>query len=309
MNLNTDLFIRVTDICPRDGFQNIKTPIPTAIKIAVIDQLVAAGAKTIEITSMVSPKAIPQMADAGEVIDHVLAKHPEITPVVLVPNLKGAERAYERGIRNISYVISVSPAHNKANINRTHAESVADMRNIINSFSDSNLVLTLATAFGCPFIGATSIQTMLGLIEQACDQGVSAITLCDTIGVANPLQVTTVLQTIQNHFAGLDIGLHMHNTHGMGLANMLAGLEMGVDRFETAAGGLGGCPFAPGAAGNAATEDTVNMLHRMGYHTGYDIEKLLTVVKTIQTDIEPNLTSNLSKARSYSEFDFNYYVE
>lgn len=299
--------IEITEIGPRDGFQNIKQIIPTELKKQVIDQLVYAGLKTIEITSMVSPKAIPQMADSKMIIDYVLETYPHITPIVLVPNVKGAELVYERGIRNISYVVSVSPDHNRANINRTHEESIRDMNTIVSHFPDCHVVLTLATVFGCPFMGATSLPVLLSMIESAQTIGINRITLCDTIGVANPKQTEIILSAIQTHFPRLDIALHMHNTHGMALANSYVGLQMGITRFETAIGGLGGCPFAPGAAGNSGTEDLVNMLHRMHYDTGIDLDKLLSVVELVKAEIEPQLLSSLSRARSYRELDFNYY--
>lgn len=297
-------FIHITEVGPRDGFQNIKTFIPTETKLEIIDQLVSSGIKRIEITSMVSPKAIPQMVDAKDVIAHVLTKYKDITPFVLVPNSKGAQFAYEQGIRHINYVISVSPEHNKANINRTHQESINDLQHIVTSFPDLNVVVTLATAFGCPFIGEVNQLDMFKLIDVAQQLSINNITLCDTIGVANPMQTQRILEAVQHKFPHLALGLHMHNTHGMALANMLVGLQQGVTHFETAIGGLGGCPFAPGAAGNLATEDAINMLARMGYTTGISLVKLLDVVKIIQAQIEPNLLSSLSRARAYQEFNF-----
>lgn len=297
-------FIQITEVGPRDGFQNIKTFIPTDLKIKIIDRLVESGIGAMEITSMVSPKAIPQMSDARDVIQHVLTKHPHIVPSVLVPNVKGASLASETGIKNINYVISVSPAHNKANINRTHTESLEDLYKIRHEFPDFTITLSLATVFGCPFIGETSSETLVDMIAFAQDLDISAITLCDTIGVANPAQTLYLLQLIQQKFPRMDIGLHLHNTHGMALACMFAGIQSGITRFETAVGGLGGCPFAPGAAGNAATEDAVNMFNRMGLDTGISLPDLLEIANLIRTTIEPNLLSSLSRARTYSEFDF-----
>jgi hydroxymethylglutaryl-CoA lyase len=297
-------FIQITEVGPRDGFQNIKTFIPTDLKIEIIDHLAKTGITHMEITSMVSPKAIPQMSDAGEIIQYVLSNHPQINPSVLVPNVKGAQLASDNGIKNINYVISVSPAHNKANINRTHQESLDDLYKIRQEFPALNITLSLATVFGCPFIGETSNGTLLDLIKFADDHGLTKITLCDTIGVANPAQTSYILQIIRNKFPQMDIGLHMHNTHGMALASMLTGLQSGITRFETAVGGLGGCPFAPGAAGNVATEDAVNMFSRMGFSTGLSLEELLNVSGLIRETIEPNLLSSLSRARSYSEFNF-----
>ncbi|WP_342320621.1 hydroxymethylglutaryl-CoA lyase [Kosakonia sp. BYX6] len=297
-------FIKITEVGPRDGFQNIKLPIPTELKTSIIDNLVEAGLKDIEITSLVSPKAIPQMADAQDVIRHVLDKHHDITPYVLIPNSKGAQIASHNQVKNINYVISVSPAHNKANINRTHQESLDDLYKIRHEFPDLNITLSLATVFGCPFIGATDINDMLDIIKFAQDLSIDRVTLCDTIGVANPRQTAQILQIVQIKFPNIDFGLHMHNTHGMALANMLAGFENGITRFETAVGGLGGCPFAPGAAGNSATEDAVNMFNRMGLNTGISLPALLKVAAGIRETIEPNLLSSLSRARPYSEFDF-----
>ncbi|MFT2907566.1 hypothetical protein [Escherichia coli] len=179
-------FIQITEVGPRDGFQNIKAFIPTDLKIKIIDRLVESGIGAMEITSMVSPKAIPQMRDAREVIQHVLNTHPHIIPSVLVPNVKGASLASEAGIQNINYVVSVSPAHNKANINRTHAESLEDLYKIRHTFPEMTITLSLATVFGCPFIGETSRETLMDMIKFADDLGISAVTLCDTIGVANP---------------------------------------------------------------------------------------------------------------------------
>jgi hydroxymethylglutaryl-CoA lyase len=297
-------FITITEVGPRDGFQNIKQNIPTETKIRIIDDLVKAGITSMEITSMVSPKAIPQMADARLIIEHVLTNHQHIKPFVLVPNAKGAQLSYDYNIRNINYVISVSPAHNKANINRTVEESLDDLYKIRHDFPDLNISLSLATVFGCPFIGETSLPSLLDIIRFAVDHNINNITLCDTIGVANPAQTRFIIEAITSTFRHLDIGLHMHNTHGMAFANMLVGLQSGITRFETAIGGLGGCPFAPGAAGNASTEDTVNMLNRMGYQTGISLDRLLEIIPVIRENIEQNLLSNLSRARSYREFNF-----
>ncbi len=193
-------FIQITEVGPRDGFQNIKAFIPTDLKIKIIDRLVESGIGAMEITSMVSPKAIPQMRDAREVIQHVLNTHPHIIPSVLVPNVKGASLASEAGIQNINYVVSVSPAHNKANINRTHAESLEDLYKIRHTFPEMTITLSLATVFGCPFIGETSRETLMDMIKFADDLGISAVTLCDTIGVANPTQTLSVLRGIQQKF-------------------------------------------------------------------------------------------------------------
>lgn len=297
--------VTIIEVCPRDGFQNIKKPIPLEAKLAVIDKLADSGAVNMEITSMVSPKAIPQMADALEVIRHVLDKRPQIRALVLVPNLKGAQRAHEAGIRSVNYVISASAAHNQANINRTHEESLADLAAIRQAFPDLEINLALATVFGCPLSGPVSLSATMSIIRRSMEFGVARVTLSDTIGVANPRQVDSIVRKTRAAFPGIELGMHMHNTHGLALANMLVGLQNGVARFETAAGGLGGCPFAPGAAGNAATEDTVNMLQRMGCQTGISLAGVLEAAEIIRTEIQPELSSFMAKARLYDEFDFN----
>ncbi len=300
--------VTLTEICPRDGFQNIKTWIPSETKLQVIDRLIDAGLRSFEITSFVSPKAIPQMADAADVSAHVLKRiardNLELDAVALAPNLRGATAAHAAGLSHISYVISASAAHNKANINRTHEESLADLDTIVKTYPGLHVTLSMSTVFGCPFVGAITVEQVLWLIEEGVKRGARDVALCDTIGVANPLQTAVLIDAVRATFPTLEIALHMHDTHGMALANMLVGLQRGVTRFETAAGGLGGCPFAPGAAGNAATEDTVNMLHRMGVATGVDLARHLRAVELIGEKIQPNLMGHLANARSYSEFDF-----
>ncbi len=296
--------VHVTDITGRDGFQNIKDWIPTELKLQVLDLLVEAGVRKMEGTSFVSPKAIPQMADAVEIAAHMREKHPEVELVALAPNLRGAQNAVAAGVKEISYVVSVSAAHNKANINRTHEESLADLEAIRAACPDLRVNLSMSTVFGCPFSGEVPIDRVLWLVGESVKRGAASVTLCDTIGVANPAQVHAVLRAVNRDFPALPKALHLHDTHGMGLANTLAALEEGIDRFETAAGGLGGCPFAPGAAGNTSTEDMVNMLQRMGIGTGIDLEKFLMAVAVIKEKINPDIPGRLASARTYSEFCF-----
>lgn len=300
--------VSITEICPRDGFQNIKEWIPTELKIQVIDLLIDSGLRNFEITSFVSPKAIPQMADASSIAAHVLQRMKKeklaLDAVALTPNLRGAIAAWEAGIRHISYVISASAAHNKANINRTHQESLNDLSAIVATYPDMHVTLSMSTVFGCPFDGGVPVSQVLWLLEQALERGVRDVTLCDTIGVASPIQTAEIIDAICEQFPTLDIALHMHDTHGMALANILVGLQHGIRRFETAAGGLGGCPFAPGAAGNAATEDVINMMHRMGVKTGVDLELELKASAIIRQHIQQNLMSHLAGSRSYAEHTF-----
>jgi hydroxymethylglutaryl-CoA lyase len=296
--------VRITDITARDGFQNIKDIIPTETKTAVIDLLVDAGITKLEAVSFVSPKAVPQMADAARVIKHIRTVHPHVVPVALIPNLRGAADAVNAGIREISYVISASAAHNKANINRAREESLADLAAITRKFPDLKVNLSMSVVFGCPFEGEVPVPSVLWLLDESLRRGVSSVTLCDTIGVANPLQVAAVVDAVRGEHPNVDLALHLHDTHGMGLANTLAALRAGIDCFETAAGGLGGCPFAPGAAGNTSTEDMVNMLHRMGITTGVDLRKYLAAANLIRRKITPVLPGHLASAETYGEFCF-----
>ena len=296
--------VQVVDITGRDGFQNVKDWIPTEMKITVLDQLAAAGVAKMEATSFVSPKAIPQMADAVQIVAHMREKHPEVALVALTPNLKGVQRAAECGVTEVSYIISASAAHNKANINRTHEESLADLAAIVATCPEVAITVSMPTVFGCPFEGEVPVSQVLRLLGECMKRGVKSATLCDTIGVGNPAQVQAVVTAVKESCPSLDFGAHFHDTHGMGLANTLAALQCGVSRFETAAGGLGGCPFAPGAAGNTSTEDMVNMLHRMGIATGIDLEKYLEAVATVKEHVNPRIPGRLATARTYSEFCF-----
>lgn len=293
--------VEIVEVGPRDGFQNIKKPIPTAVKLRVIREMIAAGVRTMEVTSFVHPKAIPQMADAAEIAAAVARAHEVegFRPVALVPNLTGARNARAAGIREVSYVISASEKHNLANINRTRQESLADLAAITAELPDLRVRLDVATAFGCPFLGRIEEESVLSLVADALKLNVTAVVLCDTIGVGNPKQVYNLVHKTQAVFPGVTLGLHLHDTRGIGLANSLAGLEAGVATFETSVGGLGGCPFAPGAAGNTATEDLVNMLHAMGVETGIDLDRYLAAVRVVQEEIQPGLTGHMAYACKY----------
>lgn len=271
--------IEVYEVGPRDGFQNLKTYIPLEEKLKIIDHLVASGVKHIQITSFVSPKAIPQLKDAAELAKICLEKYKDIDFLALVPNLRGAQTAWEVGIRKISYVVSLSESHNKANINRTHKESYEELKKIMEAYPQMHVCIDLATTFGCPFEGKVDAAAVVDFMKDYVDLGVEEFNLCDTIGVANPKQVRTVIRAIQAAYPHLTLQVHIHDTRNMGMVNTLAAIEAGVDRIQSTLGGLGGCPFAPGASGNLATEDVVYMLNDMGYYTGIDFESLLDASK------------------------------
>ncbi|MDR3591616.1 MAG: hydroxymethylglutaryl-CoA lyase [Negativicutes bacterium] len=293
--------VDVVEVGPRDGFQNIKTAIPTPVKHKVIEAMVAAGVRVMEVTSFVHPKAIPQMADAAEVAAKSVQNYQgkDFWPIALVPNLTGAKNAWAAGIREVTYVISASEKHNLANINRTREQSLNELAAIMAEVPGLKVRLAAATAFGCPFLGRVDNDLVFSLADAALQVGVKSVVLCDTIGVADPKQVFQLARAFKTVYPEVPVGLHLHDTRGMGLANTLAGLEAGVTTFETSIGGLGGCPFAPGAAGNTATEDMVNMFHAMGIETGIDLDKYLAAVRIVREEIQKDITGHMASACKY----------
>ena len=280
--------IQVVEVGPRDGFQSVKCnpPIPTEVKLEVIDRLEESGVKHMEYTSFVSPKAIPQLADAKAVTEVVLDKYKDkgLDLFALVPNLKGAQNAYELGLRKICYVVSLSKSHNKANINRTHEQSLEAFKEIRQAYPDMAIIVDLATTFGCPFEGKYyDVEPALAFIKDYVDAGMTECNLCDTIGIADPAQIKTVIAAVKKEYPTLELQVHLHDTRGLGMANTIAAIESGVTRVQSALGGLGGCPFAPGASGNLSTEDLVWGLNEMGYDTGIKFSKILAAAK-YQTD-------------------------
>ena len=273
--------VEVIEVGPRDGFQSVKcAPITTEQKLTVIDQLVAAGVKHIEYTSFVSPKAIPQLADAADVTRVVLEKYPGLDLFALVPNLRGAQNAYELGLRKVCYVVSLSKSHNKANINRTHEQSLEAYQEIRAAYPDLEVVVDLATTFGCPFEGKyNDSQAVVNFLKDYADAGMTTCCLCDTIGIADPAQVKSVIGELKASYPNLQLQVHFHDTRGLGMVNTMAAIESGVTEVQSALGGLGGCPFAPGASGNLSTEDMVWMLNEMGFKTGVSFSKVLEAAK------------------------------
>ena len=227
-----------------------------------------------------SPKAIPQLADAADVTKYVLETYGDRDLFPLVPNFRGAENAHACGVKKIVYVVSMSKSHNKANINRTHEESLAEFKKIKEAFPEMQIIVDLATAFGCPFEGKYRDTEMpVRFLKDYVDAGMDCCCLCDTIGIADPEQVKQVIRNLQKAYPALHLMVHFHDTRGLGMSNSFAAIETGITDIQAALGGLGGCPFAPGASGNLATEDVVWALQECGYETGIDFEKLLAVAK------------------------------
>jgi hydroxymethylglutaryl-CoA lyase len=292
--------IDVVEVGPRDGLQNLTDFIPTEKKIQLIELLLAAGVNYLELTSFVHPKAIPQLADAIDVATAIVQKYGKDESLhfnALVPNVRGAENAVSCGLDTVSVVISVSEAHNKANVNRTVQESVESLADIAKAFPDLKIRLDIATAFGCPFEGAIPEGKVIGLIDKAMAIGVAGIVLCDTIGIADPVRTESLLGTVSKAFPDLPLAMHMHDTRGLGLANILTGMQCGVTEFETSVGGLGGCPFAPGAAGNTTTEDLLNMADRMNIETGISLSKFYEAIHFVKDNIKDKLTSRMASVR------------
>ncbi|MDR1376129.1 MAG: hydroxymethylglutaryl-CoA lyase [Synergistaceae bacterium] len=283
----------VIEVCPRDGFQNVRTPIPTFAKIAMLDALAEAGFKTIEVTSFVSPKAVPQMADAAEVMADFKRKHGAVEAVALVPNVKGAEKASSAGADVLNFVLSASESHNRENTRRTVEESLSELAEVCRIGGDKKVRASVATAFYCPFEGEIAKEAVLKIVGRALSLGCESLSLADTIGTAHPAKVHDTLSAVRKEYPKAKIVLHLHDTQGMALANTLTALFLGYDAFDGAAGGLGGCPFAPGAAGNVATEDLVNFLERLGIETGVDLPKLLAVSRGIPDKLGIPLCSHL----------------
>jgi hydroxymethylglutaryl-CoA lyase len=268
--------VSITEVGPRDGLQNERRAIPLEQKIALIDVLSETGLTRIEAASFVSPKAIPQMANAGEVMAGI-ARRPDVTHIGLVPNEFGARNAIAARVDEIAVVVSASESHNRANINRTIAESLEGIAAVASLCREAGIRWSgyISTAFGCPYEGAVDSARVMDVAERLRDTGAEAIALGDTIGIANPRQVSEVVSDFFARLPDTRLRLHFHDTRGMALANVVAALEAGATKFDGSVGGLGGCPYAPGASGNVANEDLVAMLHAMGIETGVRLDALL----------------------------------
>jgi len=289
--------VTIYEVGPRDGLQNEARQVPTADKIRFIDALVAAGIRNIEITSFVSPKWIPQLADASEVARGV-ARPAGVRMSALVPNRRGLETAIASGMKDIAVFLSASETHNKKNVNKTIADTLTAFDDVIPQALSAGLKVRayVSTVFGCPYEGDVDPERAVQLVGQLTDMGVYEVSLGDTIGVANPQQTEDVLTRVLAKHEAKRIAVHFHDTQGTALANCLVSLTMGITTIDASAGGLGGCPYAPGAAGNLATEDVVAMLHGMNVKTGIDLDKLAEASRTAATFVGHELPSKYLKA-------------
>lgn len=281
--------VHIVEVGPRDGLQNLSRIVKTENKITLIQRLAASGVREIQAGAFVSPRAIPQFSDMKAVMAG-LRNLQDVTLTALVPNLEGARAALSSGIRKFNFFFSVSRSHNLNNVRQTPPESLACLKIIRNELmpgTDIAVRVDLATVFGCPFEGTIRTEVVLDYLGQVACLGFREVTLCDTVGFAHPALIESVISACRAHFPEIVLGVHLHNTRGLALANALKAYELGIRSFDAAIGGLGGCPFAPGASGNVATEDIVFMFDSMGLSTGIDMKFLLGTVQYLQ-DILPD---------------------
>lgn len=285
------------EVVTRDGFQMEPEFVPTDAKVALIEELSACGYAKIEATSFTSAKAIPMLRDAEEVMGRI-RRVSGVEYAVLVPNLRGAERALESRADELNLVMSASESHNQANLRMSRAQSFSALTEVIKVVNGRAAVnVSISTAFGCPMEGDVPAEEVIGLAERFADLGVRGVTVCDTTGMAHPAQVAAMCESLQQRVpSALQLTLHFHNTRGMGLANVLAAVQGGIVRFDGSLGGLGGCPYAPGASGNIASEDAIHMLQVMGYDTGIDVERLLAVARKLPDVVGHDVPAQVSKA-------------
>ncbi|REG51262.1 hydroxymethylglutaryl-CoA lyase [Paraburkholderia sp. BL6669N2] len=297
--LNTPQFDKliVQEVAPRDGLQIEPTWVDTPDKIALINALSTAGFTRMEAGSFVSPKAIPALRD-GEAVFQQIERQQGVIYVALIPNLKGAERALAARADELNLVMSASQTHNRANMRMSCESSLVAFGDIVRHVKGSGALLnaSVATAFGCPFEGKIDEDRVISIVDTYREMGIEGITLADTTGMANPRQVTRLVTRVLERLPAAALTLHFHNTRGLGLANVLAAYEAGARRFDAALGGLGGCPFAPGASGNICTEDLVNMCDEMGIPTGIDLEKLIALSRGLPALLGRDVPGQLAKA-------------
>ena len=288
--------ISVREVGPRDGLQN-EDPVPTDAKIELIDRLSGTGVARIEAVSFVRPEAIPQMADASEVWQGI-TRAPSVRYSALVPNLRGAIRALDSGLTELEAVVSASDTHNRANVRRGTAESLDDISVIIETAHQrgASCQVVVSTAWGCPYEGDVPVSRVVRVASRAVDDGADSISFGDTTGMATPRRVRELVGEFRSAHPGVPLNLHFHNTRGTGLANVLTALELGVADFDASVGGLGGCPYAPGATGNIATEELVHMVEDMGVATGIDLAAMIDAAADAERIIGRRLPSQVLRA-------------
>ena len=288
--------IYFNEVVTRDGFQIEPTFIPTDDKVALIDALSQCGYAKIEVTSFVSPKAIPMLRDAEEVMGRI-QRVPGVEYTVLVPNLRGAERAVAARADELNLVMSTSETHNRANLRQSREDSFAGLASVIQWVDGKTPInVSLSTSFGCPMEGNVPLSEVLRFAHRFADLGVRGLTICDTTGMAHPAQVEAMAEAMLQAFPQLQMTFHFHNTRGMGLTNVMAAARSGINRFDGSLGGLGGCPYAPGASGNISSEDAIHLLMCLGYETGMDLDRLLEIGRGLPQVVGHGVPGQMIKA-------------
>jgi hydroxymethylglutaryl-CoA lyase len=289
--------VSIYEVSPRDGLQNEAAPIPLSGKLELLRALIAAGLKRIELTSFVSPRWVPQLADADELVK-AAAVPPGVTVSALVPNAKGFERAVAAGLKEIAVFMSASETHNRKNTNKGIEQSLDTFEEVVPPARAAGLTVRayVSTVWGCPYEGDVPLDTSLRIARRLLELGCYQISLGDTIGVGTPLQTRDIVKAFLSEFAAPQLALHLHDTRGTALANALVGLELGIRDFDASVAGIGGCPYAPGAAGNLATEDLVYLLHGLGVKTGVDLDKLIEAGRVAETVVGRPLPGKVHQA-------------
>jgi hydroxymethylglutaryl-CoA lyase len=289
--------VSIREVAPRDGLQN-EDPVPTDAKVRLLDALGRTGVRRIEAVSFVHPAAIPQMADADEVWAKA-AKADGVRYSALVPNSRGAQRALAAGFTEVEVVVSASDTHNRRNVNRSTAESLADIAVLIDELhrNGATAEVIISTSFGCPYEGDIDPGRVAGIVDRVVGDGADRVSFGDTTGMATPRRVRDVVAAVRERHPDIPLLLHFHNTRGTALANILTALELGITEYDASVGGLGGCPYAgPGATGNVATEEVVHMLHDMGIDTGVDLDALIEVAALAEQIVGRQLPSGVLRA-------------
>jgi hydroxymethylglutaryl-CoA lyase len=288
--------VDIREVGLRDGLQ-LEAPVPTEAKLQILDAVAATGVSRVEVTSFVSPRAVPAMADADQLVGE-LGRWPDLHFSALVAGVGGARRAVSAGMPDLEYVISASDGHSQANAGRTTAEAVAAVSEIAGLAHDAGgqCEAIVAVAWDCPFDGRTPVERVVDVARRSVDQGADQLCLGDTIGTTVPGRVVELLDRVREACPGVEVGVHFHNTRGSGLASVLAAVDAGVTQLDASVGGLGGCPFAPGASGNIATEEVVYLLEDSGVATGLDLDAVLRAAAVVEGAVGHPLTSNLYRA-------------
>ena len=290
-------WVEVIEVGTRDGLQIERFIVPAERKIEIINDMIDSGLRSIEVTSFVSPKAVPQLADAAQVLAGI-RKRDDTYLMALVPNVKAAERASETPLDGGVLLCSASETHNRKNLNRSIDESIAGFPEVARRLREADIDVrgAMATVFGCPFEGEVKIESLLRIAHAYVDLGISHVGMGDTTGMATPTNIRQVVRALKTEFPEVEFTLHLHNTRGIGLANVLVGLDEGIRRFDSSVAGLGGCPFAAGATGNICTEDLVYLLHESGYETGVDLQKAIAVATKMEQTLGRQLSGQVMRA-------------